>query len=30
MNLQNTRFVNSSLHEIDFTETNLGGAVFHH
>lgn len=30
MNLQNTRFVNSTLHEIDFTETNLGGAVFDH
>ena len=30
MNLQNTRFIKSALHEIDFTETNLNGAVFDH
>lgn len=28
MNLQNTMFNKSALHEIDFTETNLGGACF--
>ena len=30
MNLQNTRFIHSALHEIDFTETNLSAAVFDH
>lgn len=30
MNLQNTRFIKSALHEIDFTATNLNGAFFEH